>query len=67
LLQELAWHFHRQGLRYFPEREMQAEIAHFLPALGLPADEAESIAQRPLLKLELPPDSLLARAGGGRK
>ena len=43
LLQELAWHFHRQGLRYFPEREMQAEIAHFLPALGLPADDYERV------------------------
>ncbi len=43
LLQELAWHFHRQGLRYFPEREMQAEIARFLPALGLPADDYERV------------------------
>ena len=43
LLQELAWHFHRQGLRYFPEREVQAEIARFLPALGLPADDYERV------------------------
>ena len=26
LLQELAWHFHRLGLRYFPEREMQERL-----------------------------------------
>jgi HEAT repeat protein len=43
LLQELAWHFHRQGLRYFPEREIQAEIARFLPALGLPAEDCERV------------------------
>jgi NACHT domain/HEAT repeats len=43
LLQELAWHFHRQGLRYFPEREIQAEIARFLPALGLPAEDYERV------------------------
>jgi HEAT repeat protein len=43
LLQELAWHFHRQGLRYFPEREVQAEIARFLPALGLPAEDYERV------------------------
>lgn len=43
LLQELAWHFHRQGLRYFPERDVQAEIARFLPALGLPAEDYERV------------------------
>jgi len=43
LLQELAWHFHKQGLRYFPAREVQAEIARFLPALGLPAEDYEQV------------------------
>jgi HEAT repeat protein/energy-coupling factor transporter ATP-binding protein EcfA2 len=43
LLQELAWHFHRRGQRYFREREVQAEIARFLPALGLPAEDHERV------------------------
>jgi HEAT repeat protein/energy-coupling factor transporter ATP-binding protein EcfA2 len=43
LLAELAWHFHLQGLRYFPEREIQAEIARFLPVLGLPAEEYDRV------------------------
>ena len=33
LLAEVAWHFHQQGRRYFPEQELLTEIAHFLPAL----------------------------------
>jgi hypothetical protein len=43
LLAELAWHFHTQGRRYFPERELQAEIARFLPVLGLPAEQYEHV------------------------
>jgi HEAT repeat protein/GTPase SAR1 family protein len=39
LLTEIAWHFHRQGQRYFPERELLDTIASFLPAIGLSEGE----------------------------
>jgi predicted NACHT family NTPase len=35
LLAELAWHFHLQGRRYFPESEVLAVIADFLPKVRL--------------------------------
>src|SRR5260370_22095613 len=44
-LTELAWHFHVQGRRYFPETELLAEIARFLPVLGLPSDQHERVLQ----------------------
>ena len=43
LLAGLAWHFHTQGRRYFPERELQVEIARFLPALGLLVQQYERV------------------------
>jgi HEAT repeat protein len=39
LLTELAWHFHQQGRRYMPEHEVLAQIAHFLPAVNLLAEQ----------------------------
>lgn len=45
LLTELAWHFHLKGRRYFPEIELQTEIARFLPALGLPTDDSIHVLQ----------------------
>jgi hypothetical protein len=42
LLEELAWHFHVQGKRYFPEPEVLAMIRDFLPTIGL--DEADPAA-----------------------
>lgn len=45
LLAEVAWYFHQQGRRYFPEQELLAEIAHFLPALGLPAENNQQVLQ----------------------
>lgn len=45
LLTELAWHFHNQGLRYFPEREVLAITANFLPALGLQSEESHQVLQ----------------------
>src|SRR6266700_865070 len=45
LLAELAWHFHSQGLRYFPKQELQAEIARFLPAVGLKAEQYDDVLQ----------------------
>ncbi len=33
LLAEIAWHFHRQGRRYFPEGELLSLIAKFLPTI----------------------------------
>jgi hypothetical protein len=35
LLEVIAWHFHLQGQRYFPESELLTVIANFLPAIGL--------------------------------
>ncbi len=35
LLEVIAWHFHLQGQRYFPESELLTIIAGFLPAIGL--------------------------------
>src|SRR5207248_11474514 len=35
LLTEVAWHFHRQGKRYFPEKELLDVIADFLPKVRL--------------------------------
>jgi AcrR family transcriptional regulator len=58
---------HRMQSGGLPDGHLSRLASMVLLALGLTADEAQSIAQRPLLKLELPPDSLLARAGGGRK
>jgi hypothetical protein len=42
LLEEIAWHFQRQGLAYFPRDELLAMIAEFLPSIDL--DPAESAA-----------------------
>ncbi len=55
LLEEVAWHFHLQGRRYFPEPELLDHIAAFLPALGLAPEEngqilAEIAAENGLLK-----------------
>lgn len=35
LLAEIAWHFHSQGLRYFPDNEILEVIANFLPKVHL--------------------------------
>jgi AcrR family transcriptional regulator len=58
---------HRMQSGALPDGHASRLASLALLALGLPAEEADSIAQWPLLKLELSPDSLLARAGGGRK
>ncbi len=55
LLAEVAWHFHLQGQRYFPEHELLKVIADFLPAVGLSAEQngqvlAEIAAENGLLK-----------------
>jgi len=43
LLEELAWHFHQQGLRYFPDEEVWGIIAAFLPTVNLPAEENSKV------------------------
>ncbi|HYT41859.1 MAG TPA: NACHT domain-containing protein, partial [Methylomirabilota bacterium] len=43
LLQEVAWHFHNQGRRYFPDDELLKVIADFLPAVDLPAEQNERV------------------------
>ena len=45
LLAEVAWHFHQQGRRYFSEQDLLAEIAHFLPALGLSAKDNRQVLE----------------------
>jgi hypothetical protein len=55
LLEEVAWHFHLQGQRYFHEEELLSVIAAFLPAVGLSAEQksqilAEIAAENGLLK-----------------
>jgi predicted NACHT family NTPase len=39
LLAEIAWHFHRQGRRYFSEDELLSVIVDFLPTVGLPREQ----------------------------
>src|SRR5207248_9354538 len=39
LLAEIAWYFHRQGRRYFPEDELLALIAEFLPTVNLSQEQ----------------------------
>ncbi|MDQ2907286.1 MAG: HEAT repeat domain-containing protein [Chloroflexota bacterium] len=43
LLEEAAWHFHNQRLRYFPAEELLALIAGFLAALGIPESQNAAI------------------------
>ncbi|GHO99319.1 hypothetical protein KSF_093670 [Reticulibacter mediterranei] len=43
LLIEIAWHFHRQGKRYFPEDELLQVIADFLPTVDHLAEEKRAI------------------------
>jgi HEAT repeat protein len=55
LLEAIAWHFHARGQRYFAEDELLTEVSHFLPTIGLPAEQSqeilrEIIGQNTLLK-----------------
>jgi len=55
LLTEVAWHFHRQGKRYFPEKELLDVIAEFLPKVRRQLEEngqilAEVANEQGLLK-----------------
>ena len=43
LLEEVAWHFHRRGLRYFPKAELLELIAGFLPTIDLPQGTRSAI------------------------
>src|SRR5260370_12694368 len=43
LLAEIAWHFHLQGMRYFPEDELLKVIADFLPTVNLLTEESRAI------------------------
>ncbi len=45
LLEVIAWHFHLQGKRYFPESELLSVIADFLPRAGLPAEKNARILE----------------------
>ena len=55
LLGEIAWYFHRQGRRYFPEKELLKVIGEFLPAVGLSESQngailAEITAEQGVIK-----------------
>lgn len=56
LLEEVAWHFHVAGRRYFPEEELLGVIGSFLPTIDILDPEApelilkEILAQYGLLK-----------------
>lgn len=43
LLEEIAWHFQRRGLAYFPQDELLDMIAEFLPSIDLDPAEAPAI------------------------
>ena len=43
LLAEIAWHFHLQGRRYFPEGDLLSLIASFLPKINLLPEQNEQI------------------------
>ncbi|HZR41041.1 MAG TPA: HEAT repeat domain-containing protein [Ktedonobacteraceae bacterium] len=45
LLAELAWHFHQQGRRYFPESEVLNVIADFLPTVHLSPEQNGKILE----------------------
>jgi AcrR family transcriptional regulator len=53
---------HRTQSAPLPDGYSAQLAAAILRALGLPTEEAEAIALRPLLRLQLAPESLLARA-----
>ncbi len=55
LLEDIALHFHGQGLRYFQKNELLKVIAAYLPTVDIPAEQAglvldEISAQHGLLK-----------------
>ncbi len=55
LLEEVAWHFHLTGRRYFPESDLLKLISNFLPTVNIPQQENKAIldeisAQYGLLK-----------------
>ena len=45
LLEVIAWHFHLQGRRYFPEGELLTVIADFLPRAGLALEKNTRILE----------------------
>lgn len=45
LLKHIAWHFHKQGLRYFRKEELTKVIAQFLPLIELDPADASGILE----------------------
>ncbi|SRR6266487_185251 len=43
LLCEISWHFHQQGLRYFPEEKLLSIIADFLSRIGMDEQQAYDV------------------------
>ncbi|WP_201384740.1 HEAT repeat domain-containing protein [Ktedonobacter sp. SOSP1-52] len=45
LLQQVAWHFHQQGLRYFSKRDLRPLVGDFLESLGKSPTLMEAVLQ----------------------
>ncbi len=60
LLQEVAWHFHRQGLRCFPEAELLEVIGRHLPSINIEPHQAPGV----LDEITTPCGLLTAQAPG---
>jgi hypothetical protein len=45
LLEEVAWHFHKSGRRYFPKDELLEVIADFLPTINIPREDNKAILE----------------------
>ena len=43
LLPKIAWKFHNEGRRYFPESDLLDAIAQFLPTIGRPVEEKSQV------------------------
>jgi hypothetical protein len=59
LLEEVAWHFHKRGVRYFVKEELLEVVAQYLPTIDISPNDNEAIleeiaAQYGLLKEQAP-------------
>jgi HEAT repeat protein len=46
LLQEIAWHFHNEGKRYFPIEELLQIISKFLPSIDIPENQSRNVLEQ---------------------
>ncbi|MGH3712303.1 MAG: NACHT domain-containing protein [Micromonosporaceae bacterium] len=45
LLEEVAWHFHQRGVRYFRDEELLSVISRFLPTIDIDRDQASAVLE----------------------